>query len=52
VTIKCVFDLNKRTSVIFACQRLSEDTLALIEEFPERESDINKEFNALVCGAL
>lgn len=50
-TIKEVFELNKRTSVIYACKRLDEDMLALAEDFPEHQNDITKEFNALVCGA-
>ena len=51
-TIKEAFETYKRVSVIYACKRLSEDTLALIQAFPERESDINKVFCELVCGAL
>ena len=51
-SIKKAFETCKRVSVIYACKRLSEDTLALIQDFPERESDINKVFCELVCGAL
>ncbi len=50
--IKQNFEKDKSVSTLYACRVLSDAMLALIEDFPERESDINKEFCAMVCGAL
>lgn len=51
-SIKAEFEKTQASSALLACRALSENMLVLAQDFPERESDINKIFCELVCGAL